>query len=70
MTYREKDIAYETPDHKYWVLRVGYGYEIYEVGITHSTRKGIIGFKGQEGLDRAIAEIERRQNENRGRKAP
>lgn len=60
MNYRESDIAYERGD--YWVLRLpkDKGYEVYKVGITHSTRCAIIGFPGHIGLARAIAEIDRR----------
>lgn len=63
MSYQEKDIAFEKGD--YWVLRVPYGkkkgtYEVYKVGVTHSTRCGIIGFRDDEGLARAKAEVERR----------
>lgn len=57
--YRETDIAYEDGD--YWVLRVPTGFEVYKVGITHSTRCAIIGFKGDKGLERAKLEIERRK---------
>jgi hypothetical protein len=35
------------------------GYEVWESGITHSTRRSIIGFAGDEGLKRAIAEADR-----------
>jgi len=63
---RESDIAYERGE--YWVLRVGKdkGYKIYKNGITHSTRCAIIGFPGDVGLARAIAEIDRRIIKGRG----
>ena len=57
--YRESDIAYEKG--QFWVLNLGSkGFEVYKNGITHSTRCAVIGFSGQNGLDRAIVEIDRR----------
>jgi hypothetical protein len=57
--YKESDIAYEKGS--FWVLNLGSkGFEVYKIGITHSTRCAVIGFSGQIGLDRAIAEIDRR----------
>ena len=59
MTYKETQIAYEKAD--FWVLNLGLkGFEVYRDGITHSTRCAIIGYQGENGLSRAIAEIERR----------
>jgi len=59
MNYKESDIAYEKGP--YWVLNVGpKGFEVYKIGITHSTRCASIGYEGEKGLDRAILEIERR----------
>ena len=59
MSYKEQDIVYEKGP--YWVLDVGReGYEIYRVGITHSTRCAIIGYQGEFGIEKAKAEIERR----------
>ena len=59
MSYKESDITYEKGP--YWVLNTGLkGFEVYKTGITHSTRCAVIGYKGQNGLDRAILEIERR----------
>lgn len=63
--YKESDIAYESSP--YWVLRVPTGrnkgtYEVYKEGVTHSTRCAIIGWTGQKGLDKAIAECQRRIN--------
>ena len=54
-----KDIVFET-DH-YWVKRVPKGFEVYKTGSTHSTRVSIIGYTGDRGLQRAKAEIERRE---------
>ena len=57
--YKETDIAYEKGC--FWVLNLGSkGFEVYKTGITHSTRCAFIGFSGQNGLDRAILEIDRR----------
>ena len=59
MTYTEAQIAYEKAD--FWVLNLGKkGFEVYKNGITHSTRCAIIGYQGENGLNRAIAEIDRR----------
>ena len=44
----------------YWVAAVKTGFEVYKTGITHSVRVARIGFKGDEGLRRANAEIDRR----------
>lgn len=60
MAYREQDIKHETAD--FWVLDVGSkGFEVYRTGITHSTRCAQIGYRGDIGLQKAIAECERRQ---------
>ena len=58
MTYKESDIKYEKGD--FWVLKVKNGFEVYKIGITHSTRCASFGYAGGEGLNRAIAEIDRR----------
>jgi hypothetical protein len=54
-----KDVVFET-DH-YWVKRVPKGFEVYEIGLTHSTRVAVIGYTGDKGLERAKAEIARRE---------
>ena len=59
MTYAESDIAYETAH--FWVLRLAKGFEVYEIGATHSVRRASIGYRGAEGLARAIAECDRRE---------
>jgi hypothetical protein len=56
--YKLSDIAYEQGD--YWVLKVVHGYDVYKIGITHSSRCAQIGYTGQIGLDKAICEITRR----------
>lgn len=70
MTYKVKDIVYETKTHfairvdKSTTAKTGIkvtgGYEVYKIGITHATRCAIIGWNGDLGLARAIAECERR----------
>lgn len=57
--YRLSDVVHETAAH--WVLRVAGGFEVYKIGVTHSTRCASIGWAGEEGLKRAIAEVERRE---------
>lgn len=59
-SYKLKDVRHETRN--FWVLDVGAkGFEVYRSGPTASTRCAIIGYIGPEGLRRAIAECERRQ---------
>lgn len=58
MSYNVADIAFEADG--YFVLRVKTGFEVYKTGITHATRCASIGFKGDAGLARAKAEIDRR----------
>lgn len=53
------DIVFKTAKH--WVLRTPKGFEVYFISITHSTRCAVIGYTGQNGLDRAKAEIARRE---------
>ena len=56
---KEQDIAYENTSH--WVLALPNGaFEVYKKTITHSVRCAQIGYKGQNGLNRAIAETNRR----------
>ena len=45
---------------KYWVCKVKHGFDVYKTGITHSTRCASIGYKGDYGLQRAIAEANKR----------
>ena len=54
-----KDIIFETD--QYWVKRVPKGFEVYKIGLTHSTRVAVIGYTGDKGLQRAKLEIERRE---------
>ena len=58
---RESDILYETG--VFWVCRARdgrKGYEVYRVGVTHSTRCAIIGYESEEGVRRARAEADKR----------
>jgi hypothetical protein len=59
VTYREEDIAFEKAP--YFVLRVPTGYEVYRSGVVAATRCARIGYKGDVGLERAKAEIARRE---------
>jgi len=47
-------------DSAYWITHAPNGYEVYKTGLTHSTRCAQIGYTGTQGLQRAIAECERR----------
>ena len=58
---KESDIIYEKGD--FFVLKAKHGYEVYKNGLTHSTRCAIIGYKGEIGINKAIAEIDRRIKE-------
>lgn len=61
MSFALKDIKYETRD--FWVLDVGKkGFEVYRIGITHSTRVASIGRGEMMGLPRAIKEANDRQS--------
>jgi len=52
--------TYETAN--FWVLVLDNGaHEVYQKGITHSTRCAQIGHTGETGLARAIAECSRRE---------
>lgn len=55
---KESDIVYEQGE--YWVCQARKGFEVYRTGVTHSIRCAVIGYSGQEGFTRAIAEIDRR----------
>lgn len=60
--YKLTDIVYEQG--VYWVLRVAKGFEVYRNEATHSKRCAQIGYQGQQGLDKAVAEIARRIEED------
>ena len=59
-SHAEKDILFETPRH--FVLAASHGFDVYRIGLTHSTRCAQIGYRDEEGLARAIAEIARRES--------
>lgn len=58
MSYDLNDIKHETPH--FWVIEVTTGYEVYQTGLTHSTRVARIGYQ-TNGLQKAIDECNRRQ---------
>ena len=50
----ESDILYQNKE--FWVCKAvdeRKGFEVYEDGITHSTRRAIIGYTGAPGLEKA-----------------
>lgn len=53
------EIVFETGRH--FVMRYEHGFQVFRNEGTHSQRVSTIGFKGQIGLDRAKAEIARRE---------
>lgn len=58
---RESDILYQKGD--FWVCKAtdaSKGFEVYRDGVTHATRCAIIGYKGDDGLQRAKTECDRR----------
>lgn len=59
----ESDILYEDADEQYYVIKVKTGYEVYQNGLTHATRVSQIGWNGDVGFQKAIAEINRRKKE-------
>lgn len=57
--YREEDIKHEAG--AFWVLDIGSrGYQVYQAGITHSTKVASIGRGQGLGLERAIKDADRR----------
>ena len=60
MSYKLEHIKYETKD--FFVLIVGKkGFEVYQTGICHATRKAQIGHGEGLGLDRAIKTADKLQ---------
>lgn len=49
-------------DGNFFVVKTDKGFEVYRNTNTHAVRRAIIGFKGDEGMRRALAEIERRKH--------
>lgn len=60
-SYKESDIKYET--YKHFVLAAPYGYDVYRIETTHAVRCAVIGYQGDVGLERAKAEIARRESQ-------
>ncbi len=58
MTMRQQ-ILYSTDRH--YIVRATKGFEVYRNETTAAVRCATIGYEGQKGLDRAIAEIKRRE---------
>lgn len=52
-------ILYRSENH--YVIAAGKGYEVYRGGLTHATRCAVIGFPGEAGLAKALAEVKRRE---------
>jgi hypothetical protein len=44
----------------FWVCKAKHGYEVYKDGVSHATRVAIIGYESEKGLQKAIAEADRR----------
>ena len=57
----EDCIVYETSRH--WVERTAKGHVVWRLGGTHSTLAATIGYTGAQGLQRAIAEVSRRESQ-------
>lgn len=60
---RESDILYQNGN--FWVCKSRKGYEVYEDGITHATRRAIIGSDGPQWFERAKAEADCRAEQAR-----
>ncbi len=65
---KESDILHENGP--FWVCAAEFGsgrfkpkskgFEVWESGITHSVRRAVIGYEGEEGIARAKAEADKR----------
>ncbi len=51
------DILYENGT--CFVVKAKHGYEVYENGITHATRRVIVGYEGAKGLNSAKQHADR-----------
>lgn len=60
---RESDILYQNGP--FWVCKAKKGYEVYEDGVTHATRRAILGSDGPYWFERAKAEADRRAQKAR-----
>lgn len=54
------DLKIQYQNGPFWVAKTPTGYEVNRNEGTHSVRCAVIGFKGENGLKRAIAEADRR----------
>lgn len=55
------NILHETNQGNFWVTKTKKAFEVYRVGVTHSIRCAVISLSF--GLNRAIAEADRRQDQ-------
>lgn len=60
------DILYASPSGQYFIMRATKwkGFAVYQNKITHSVCCARIGFEGDKGMQRAMAEIERREGQS------
>ena len=58
---QESDIVYENGN--FWVGKTRTAYEVYEIGLTHSKRRDIIGLSLPNALNRAKRRCDQRQQE-------
>lgn len=58
-SYNLRDIRHETANH--WVLETPHQMVVYRTTITHSVRVATIGYTGERGLAKAVAECARRE---------
>lgn len=50
----------------FWVCAEKGGFAVYQSGVTHSKCVAQIGYKGEEGFRKAIAEADKRANATKG----
>jgi hypothetical protein len=60
---QESDILYQNGS--FWVCKAKKGYEVYEDGVTHASRRAIIGSDGPQWFERAKIVTDRRAEEAR-----
>jgi hypothetical protein len=60
---KSSDILYETPSGKYFILKNKDSYDVYRVGLTHSTRCAEIGLS--RGIDSAIFIANKNEEEDK-----
>ncbi len=69
---REKDILYEIG--RFWVCHEQFGagndgFAVYKTGVTCSVRVASIGYRGNEGLKKAIFEADKRFQEEQAKRS-